>query len=460
MKFYFLFFCACFLLLGSTASALQITEIHFDPPGSDTDREWIEVFNGTPSQIDLTEIKFFEANVNHGIDIFNQPNSTEKGILAGEYAVVVQDIGKFKIDFPGYVGKIFKASFSLSNTGEVLSLKDKDGNILYTVTYSESDKQKIPSPGQPNSGGTVLPTTSNSTTTSTSTSTTTNQNSSNIPDSTPNYFYRSYWPETEKIFVKAGENKVVMQGQNVFFDPKVLDGNKKQINSTGGSIQYKWNFGDGYTSDKKEAQHSYKFIGEFVVNLQVNYNGYVDEDRIYIKVVEPKLTVKITEKDFENNQKADVVEIKNENNFELDVGNLEIINEQNKKFLVPEKSIIMGGRSVYLEPGLTGFSSSTQKVSLGLLQGKILSSFEKLTVPTVEVLVSSSTVATTTTGAILKPKKVIKNFNKTSLLATKESKPLSVSTTTKIEFKNDFSLSDKYKSNETLFARFKKLFGI
>ncbi len=99
----------------SWAGALTISEVHFDPDGSDTGREWIEVYNDTQNALDLTEIKFLEANVNHGIDIFNQANSTEKNISPSEYVVVVQDIDKFKIDFPNYLGKIFKSSFSLAN---------------------------------------------------------------------------------------------------------------------------------------------------------------------------------------------------------------------------------------------------------------------------------------------------------------------------------------------------------
>ena len=61
-----------FVVMGlntTIVSALVISEIMYDPQGSDTDREWIEVLNDTQSSIDMTGWKFFEANTNHGLAI-------------------------------------------------------------------------------------------------------------------------------------------------------------------------------------------------------------------------------------------------------------------------------------------------------------------------------------------------------------------------------------------------------
>lgn len=463
----FVLFIFSFWLLSTIASAQQISEIHFDPDGSDTDREWIEVYNDTNNTIDLTEIKFFEANINHGIDIFNQANSTEKNISASEYVVIVQDINKFKADFPNYTGKIFKSSFSLSNTGETLALKDKEGNILFTVNYTSADKQAVPSPGQVNSGS--LPannsTTTNqtsSTTNTTSTSTNTTNQNTNTGNETINYFYRSYWPETEKIYVKAGENKAVMQGQVIVFDPKVLDGNKKEVKT---GLMYKWNFGDGYTSEKREGLHAYKFVGEFVVYLQVNHNGYIDENKMYVKVVEPKLDIKIVEKEIDN-QKIDVIEIVNKNNFELNIGNLELKNENNKTYLLPDKLFVLGNKSIFLAPELTGFGSSTEKVILSLLSGKVLSSstfplapFQKgELVPQVQSISTSSTSTSVLLNnkLISSPSRkiVVKKINPAPVAKPevkeeikKEIIPEPVQNSNRIEFKNEptFSFFDQLK---------------
>ena len=94
-------FCAflVFCLYLDFTFALVISEIQFDPAGSDTDREWVEIFNDTNSSLDLTTYKFFENNTNHGIEIL----SGDKNLGSGEYAILVQDLNKFKIDLcPGY----------------------------------------------------------------------------------------------------------------------------------------------------------------------------------------------------------------------------------------------------------------------------------------------------------------------------------------------------------------------
>ena len=58
-KFKSTFYIFIFLLSVNFSSALQITEIQFDPDGADTDREWVEIYNETSNSIDLTQIKFF-----------------------------------------------------------------------------------------------------------------------------------------------------------------------------------------------------------------------------------------------------------------------------------------------------------------------------------------------------------------------------------------------------------------
>lgn len=461
-----------FFILVVSTSALQISEIHFDPDGSDTDREWVEVYNDGQNAIDLTEIKFFEANVNHGIEIFNQANSTEKNINAGEHVIIVQDINKFKTDFPAFNGKIFKASFSLSNTGETLALKDKDGNILHSVNYTSADKQTAPTPGLVNSGNVPInysTTTNQTSTTTNSTSTTTSQSTNtntNVGSESVNYFYRNYWPESEKIYIKPGENKVVMQGQEIVFDPKVLDGNKKEVKN---GLQYKWNFGDGYTSEKREGVHAYKFVGEFVVNLQVNYNGFVDESKMYVKVVEPKVSVKLVTIDSVN-----VVEIRNENHFELNVGNLELKNavgtgvgEQNKIYVLPDKLFVLGNKSIYLGPELTGFASSTENVILSLLSGKVLSKYENppvsqpLAGPLKGAQVRLASIAGTSTVASQEVKAV------TNLSRKTVSRKVTLTPVVKPEIKEEIKVAQnsnriefKNESDFSFLGRLKKIWGM
>jgi predicted transport protein len=337
-------------LFSSHASALLISEINFNPLGTGEDEEWVEIYNDTSGDIVTTNLTLEEDGKTH-----NEIKGVGGvGILGpGEYGIILKE--KSSLLKTSYSGKAFTASFSLKDKSSNLVLRIKGGQILHSVSYSADesgtnegdtisviDGVKYRSLGTPGTVNSILSAGSNSsstsstatsTTTTSTTTDTTNQNT-NIGSENINYYYRNYWPETEKIYINPGENKVVMQGQEIIFNPKVLDGNKREVKN---GLQYKWSFGDGYTSEKREGLHSYKFVGEFVVNLQVNYNGFVDESKLYIKVVEPKVRVKIVEKNVDTKASTtvvDVVEVKNENNFELNVGNLELKNKNKNLYMI------------------------------------------------------------------------------------------------------------------------------
>lgn len=128
--------CAAVLLLapaGASAS-VQITEIMYDVSGSDAGREWVEVTNAGAGPADLSAYKFFEANANHALVL-----AGGAGVLPpGASAVIAQDPAKFKADWPFYFGALFDSSFSLSNSGETLAIKNAALAVEDSVTYQSS----------------------------------------------------------------------------------------------------------------------------------------------------------------------------------------------------------------------------------------------------------------------------------------------------------------------------------
>src|SRR3989344_1137863 len=157
-----------FVFTFNVNAQIVINEIMYDLDGSDSGREWIEIFNEGDDVIDLTNWKFFEANTNHGLV------SYQGGIelSPGEYAIISDQPDKFLSDWPAFLGIIFDSSFSLNNTGEALAMKDDNLVIVNQVTYSSDSgaigdgnslqkintswNSAIPTPGAVNSssGGT------------------------------------------------------------------------------------------------------------------------------------------------------------------------------------------------------------------------------------------------------------------------------------------------------------------
>ncbi|MDE2399710.1 MAG: lamin tail domain-containing protein [Patescibacteria group bacterium] len=117
---------------------LEINEVMYDlPSGSDDGREWIEVYNNSDSVVDLSTFKFSEGTTsdkitNHKL-ILSQGDAN---LIAHNYALIVSNPTKFKIDYPNFSGIIFDSSFSLNNTGEILIIKDKNLNIVDQYIYN------------------------------------------------------------------------------------------------------------------------------------------------------------------------------------------------------------------------------------------------------------------------------------------------------------------------------------
>ncbi len=105
------------------------------------DSEWIEVWNISEENIDLTEWKFYEQGSNHSI------NEVDGGAIlnANTRAVIVDKKDDFLTVFPEFTGQLFDSSWgSLKNTGEEITLKDETGAIDTTeqFTYPECETGK------------------------------------------------------------------------------------------------------------------------------------------------------------------------------------------------------------------------------------------------------------------------------------------------------------------------------
>jgi hypothetical protein len=111
---------------------ILINEIMYDPKGKDEDREWIEIFNIGSCDVNLTGWKFFESNTNHRIvlidgNIILKPKS---------FAIISNNASKFKEEYPSAYCSIFQSSFSLSNQGEFIAIKNSSLEIIDSVNYS------------------------------------------------------------------------------------------------------------------------------------------------------------------------------------------------------------------------------------------------------------------------------------------------------------------------------------
>lgn len=124
-----------FVFLIVNVSAIRINEVMYNPNGTDSGREWIEIHNDGNENINLTGWKFYEEGSNHGL-------SLKQGDLIleiNEYAIITSNEISFLLDYPNYAGTILDSSWaSFSNTEETLALKNSSLDIVFEITYDDT----------------------------------------------------------------------------------------------------------------------------------------------------------------------------------------------------------------------------------------------------------------------------------------------------------------------------------
>lgn len=308
--------------------AMRINEIMYDVGGTDTGREWIEIYNNTSVSVDFSKWKVLENAVNHSVKII----SGSSIIPSGGYAIVADNDVNFLVDNPSFSGTLFDSAFSLTNTaGETLSLIDPSGNKIDEITYSEtigakSDGNSLqlhdgfliaatPTPGSENNSE---PTEKIN---NTDTSTTTPEISSH---SSPKPIVEV--KEKPDFELSIGRDRVSSIKTPIIFEPLIdYDFRHK-------TIKYMWNFGDGNQQKGKKIEHYYKHPGKYNVVLNASYDNNYAVARSTVFISKPNITATTT---------PDGLEFENLSSEELNIGRWKVKTEDKTvNFSFPQDTII------------------------------------------------------------------------------------------------------------------------
>ena len=128
----------------ASTESLMITEIMYNPEGSDTDGEWVEVYNSGDSPITIIggtgagSMRFYEGGFNRTLK--NEAEMSDMVIGAEEYCIFARNKDEFLSQYPKFTGTVIEVSaMSLSNTGEKLALRiGSSGTEWGVVDYLSS----------------------------------------------------------------------------------------------------------------------------------------------------------------------------------------------------------------------------------------------------------------------------------------------------------------------------------
>ncbi len=381
------------------SAQVVVTEIMYDLPkdsGSDTGREWVEVFNDSNESIDLSGWRFYEADVNHKLKLF-QGNST---LPALEYAIIADNPEKFLVDNSSFSGVVFDSSFSLKNTGETIVLRNADLIDIDSVTYSSEQGAK----GNGNSlqktdGGWIATTPtpgSSSLEVGFPSVQVDNQSSSEeaqVKESLPPVVTSGgSWPVEPQIFTRVKTApKVAVVGADVLFEGDTLGLKKEPLEGA----RYLWTLGDGGTKEGQKIFYHYNYPGKYIVVLNASSGTYSASDRVVIEAI--PADVEISSVGVGSNS---FVEIYNKTKYELNISWWRL-RASSEIFTIPKDTIILPESKIIFPSQHTEFEIKTGD-SVELLYPNGVVAHPYVWEPNIKVVQTPQTVVTpiSTNGSV------------------------------------------------------------
>ncbi len=317
---------------------IKISEIMYDPEGSDSKREWIEVINNGTESIDLNTYFLFENNVYH--KLVAQSSSI---LEVGQYAIIADSITDVLNDYSGFSGIILDSVFSLNNTGESISIANSQKEEVDTFTYSaemgaDGNGQSL----QINDSSVITAGSTFGLVNKTESeiiedvekedSNTSASSSSNSKDSSHSeqVSVSSYTPSS--LFkVDAGRKRTVSIHTPIQFEGFISKSDMR--------VRYHWNFGDFSIDTGKTTKNTYKYPGIYQVVLEAKNKDYTGVARTEVVVIEPQLSIKVS---------TSTVVFTNMDTRELNIGEFRIIFD-NETVIIPQDTIIKSKSTIVLQ---------------------------------------------------------------------------------------------------------------
>ncbi len=270
-----------------TLAAVVVSEIMYDPAGTDTGREWVEIWNDTASDFDLGAAFLLEGGTNHKITPFGGAPAV---VPAGGYAIVADKPESFSADYPN-VAPVFDSAFSLSNSGERIALVDSDGDEFSSAEWASSagasDGKSWQRSGVSWVAASATP------------------GARNADREDPPAVASSSSPTVTAISAHSGTGGLTTVRRKV---PLEVDAGRDRVVPVGAELaiepetegaaraSYSWSWGDGAASRGRHGRHSYRFPGTYAVVLNAKgAGGAAATSRATVVVVEAQVSLAATE---------------------------------------------------------------------------------------------------------------------------------------------------------------------
>ncbi len=373
-------FCCPFYVNAS----VLISEVAWMGDADNPNAEWIELYNNG-EQVNLSgwTLKALDG----------QPDIALDGVLpANSYALLERSTDDTVSSVPAFV--VYTGS--LSNSGEVLELRDANGVLVDSVDGSNSwsvggdneTKKTLQRAGNPPTGGWITATRNPNGVAPQTENETGDVNDDNANEDSDNTDITSVKEKISgggsiiygstgdfeddfkyipAVKVKIESLKTITLGSPAKFTAKTYKENGEEFLAK----NVKWNFGDGFVATGREVEHVFPYVGDYLVSVVASRGGFLEEikdkETVVVHVVNPLL--KITHADFK------YVELQNDNNKNIDLSDFVLVSG-GVHFKIPEDTFMLANSSLRFSSKVTGLKSKT--VSLFNPNGTLVSKYEEI----------------------------------------------------------------------------------
>lgn len=282
---------ALFLSPSILFAQASFLEIMFDPPSSDTGREWVLIQNVGEIDIPVKELFLYEEGVKHKVSAATSSLGVISQVIGpNEKGVIADNPSKFLLDYPNYQGAIFDSVFSLKNTGEILRLMWKEvvvDEFTPPSPFAETGDGKIwqKQGGQWSTASSEL---GGVTLTSTSDPEVQNVSEQASESNGAKGDDVGVWIEQPmpKILVRASAPGVQTAGVASTFQAYSSIKGKELTDG----VRYYWNFGNGAVQEGVSVAYAYPIVGKYAVSVTAASDKLSSTHYQTIEVLKPALS--------------------------------------------------------------------------------------------------------------------------------------------------------------------------
>lgn len=378
-----------FFLPWTVHASVVINEIAWMGTEVSPADEWIELRNLSSDPVDLSGWSLSSDD--------GSPSVSLSGVIsAGGYFLIERTDDE---SVPGIAADLI-APFGngLSNTGEILRLRDATGAVADTVdgsgdwgniggdnvtkeTAQRTGSGWTTAPGTPRAEN-ALPASPVAPASTETPSLTPPVSSTDTAISKP----KSGPYPRENITVSAGEDLRAFSRMEMHLRGTALGLYDEELPYA----SYRWNFGDGVQALGKDVTHTFRFPGEYVVTLEVRHGDRVATDRLTAFITEPGVALVETVPG-----DSGYIALKNLSAREIDLSNWSLHADE-KTFVFPPNSFILPGRTLKLANEMTGLRPAGGNAVLMLPGGALVAGGTQLSPTKTESLPETHTASSKT----------------------------------------------------------------